>query len=235
MKINKVLLIIGISFFIIGISIIFFTTYNNNKTFSFFKTISISDYTENKENINDTTSQTKSKKLLSELKQYNKNLLSVQKKELTSVDKTETPFIDLSLYKITNNCIASIEIPSIDLELPIYLGASESNMEKGAVHLNYTSAPIGGKNTNCVIGGHTGYYGKTFFDNITKLKENDIIYIKNYWGTLKYKIKTLKVVKNNDTSILFIEKNKDLITLFTCISNNQGGFDRFVVIAERNK
>lgn len=166
---------------------------------------------------------------------YNKKLPAVQMKKMVNEKVLEKPFLHLSKYGLPNSCIGTIEVDKINLNLPIYLGASDYHMSLGATHLNYTSAPTGGKNTNTVIGGHTGYIGRTFFDNLRSLDKGDTIKVKNFWYTLKYKVIETKTVVKDDTSVLYIQKNKDLLTLFTCVSDRAGGFNRYVVVAERIK
>lgn len=174
-----------------------------------------------------------SKELYKKMSEYNNDLVDTQIKRIKSPKSFTGAFIDLTEYGLPNNCVGTIKIPSIGLKLPIYLGASDSNMALGSAHLNNTSAPIGGKNTNCVICGHTGYVGITFFDNLPNAKKGDKVIIENFWETLKYKVIETAIVKNDESSILYIEKDKDIVTLFTCISDGEGGFNRYVVIAER--
>ena len=66
-------------------------------------------------------------------------------------------------------------------------------MSYGAAHMSATSLPIGGKNTNAVLAGHTGYIGRIFFDNLRNLKIGDWVSITNYWDTLNYKVVETKV------------------------------------------
>lgn len=133
-------------------------------------------------------------------------------------------------YGIYNGMYGYLSADSINLTLPIYLGATESNMRVGATHLYMTSLPIGGVGTNSVLAGHTGYIGKTFFDNIGNLNIGDEIVIENYFGTLKYQVCELKNVDSYDIQDVYIDENKDLVTLVTC---SNGGTTRLLVICER--
>ena len=80
------------------------------------------------------------------------------------------------VYGIKNNIIGYLSIPKIKISLPVFLGANEENMKKGAVHLTETSYPVGGDNTNCVIAAHRGYSKAAMFREIEKLELNDKIY-----------------------------------------------------------
>lgn len=164
---------------------------------------------------------------------YNNNLKKHQS-ELLSSDTYTYPSLNLADYGITDGVYGYISAPSINMQLPIYLGASDYNMSIGAAHMTHTSLPVGGESTNVVLTAHTGYIGKVFFDNITKLQVDDEVMITNYWTTLSYKVKEYKVTKNNQSASCYIQKGKDLLTLITCISDGNGGFDRYVVVCERN-
>ena len=83
-----------------------------------------------------------------------------------------------------NNLYGYLSAPSIDLYLPVYLGANDSMMSYGAAHLSGTSLPIDEKNTNVAIAGHTGYIGRIFFDNIKRLDLGDTVSFTNYWETI---------------------------------------------------
>lgn len=145
------------------------------------------------------------------------------------------PSIDLTTYGIYNGIYGYISAPTIDMKLPLYLGASEENMSYGAAHLTYTSLPIGGESTNCVIAGHTGYVGRIFFDNIRNLKIGDEITVTNYWDTLTYKVTDTEIYKPNQSNDIFIKPNRDVLTLITCVGNGFNGFDRYYVECERGK
>lgn len=112
--------------------------------------------------------------------------------------------------------IGYIEIPKINVNLPIYHGINEKVLEKGAAHLPNTSFPLDGKSVHSVISAHTAYPAKVFFDNIDKLETGDVFYITILNKKLKYEICKKDIVEPKDTSLLNIEKNKNLVTLMTC-------------------
>ena len=139
----------------------------------------------------------------------------------------------MSSYGITSGVYGYISAPSIGLELPIYLGGSDDNMALGAAHMTYTSLPIGGESTNCVLSGHSGYIGRIFFDYIPSLNIGDEITVENYWNTLTYKVIDKQIHKKDESTDCYITEDRDLLTLITCVSNGHGGFDRFYLICER--
>lgn len=171
--------------------------------------------------------------LYQECLSYNSELILNQSELLTNDFSYTKSAIDLKSYGISNCVFGYVSAPAIDMQLPIYLGANEANMRIGAAHLSYTSLPIGGQDCNTVLAAHTGYIGKIFFDNITKLKSGDTVTVTNYWNNLEYTVVESKICSETDAELLFINKGKDLLTLMTCISNNKGGFNRYIVICQR--
>ena len=165
---------------------------------------------------------------------YNENLKKHQAELLVSERSYQKPSLDLSNYGIDSGVYGYVSAPSIGMELPVYLGGNDDNMALGAAHMTYTSLPIGGKSTNCVLSGHSGYIGRIFFDYIPNLSIGDEIIVENYWNTLKYKVIDKQINKSYESAACYITEGKDLLTLITCVSNGRGGFDRFYIIAERN-
>lgn len=172
-------------------------------------------------------------RLYHDSKEYNEMLKINQQNLLIDEYSYQSPSLNLWDYGIPNGVYGYVSAPSIDMELPIYLGASEYNMAFGAAHLTYTSLPIGGKSTNSVLSGHTGYIGRIFFDHIRNLNIGDEVVIENYWDKLTYKVVDREIYKNYQSSACYLTESKDLLTMLTCISDGQGGFDRYYVICER--
>lgn len=165
--------------------------------------------------------------------EYNENLKTNQSSLLIDDYSYVQPSLDLQSYGINDGIYGYVSAESINMKLPIYLGANDTTMSYGAAHLTYTSLPLGGKSTNTVLAGHTGYIGRIFFDNLRNLKIGDEVKLRNYWDNLTYKVAETKICKPNQSQDIFIKKDRDLLTMITCISNNSGGFDRYYVICER--
>lgn len=164
---------------------------------------------------------------------YNKDLISNQRSYLTSEYAFENPALNLSEYGINDGVYGYIKADTIGMRLPIYLGANNSNMSYGAVHLTYTSLPIGGKSSTSVIAGHTGYVGRIFFDDIKQLAIGDVVTVVTYFDTISYNVVDHKTVKPEQTDDFFISDDSDKLILVTCIKNSEGGFDRHLVFCER--
>lgn len=128
-----------------------------------------------------------------------------------------------------------IEIPAMNLKLPLYIGASDKNMERGAAVLGGTSMPIGGNNTNSVIAGHRGYKGMPYFKEIETLKTGDRLYIRNPWETLIYLVESIKIIDAYDTDSVKIQEGRDMITLITCHPYRSHGKYRYLVYCVRDE
>lgn len=149
------------------------------------------------------------------LSQYNADLLK-NGQDIKGSAEFDDFGIDLTKYGLERDVIGVIEIPKIDIKLPLYLGADRPDMYRGAAVIAKTSAPIGGKGTNCVVAGHRGYVGMEIFNNIDKLIEGDKIYIRNPFGTLTYEVAYSKVTEKNDLSMIKIDENEDTLSLMSC-------------------
>ena len=169
------------------------------------------------------------------MRQYNENIYANGQSGLTDAWAYQQPSFDLAAYGIEDGVIGVINIPAMDIELPIYLGATYDNMAAGAVHLSQTSLPIGGDNTNCVIAAHRGWYGAPYFRYIDVLQPGDEIYITNLWETLTYKVSEIKVINPNDIDEILIQPGRELLTLLTCHPYASGGKYRYAVYCERVK
>lgn len=131
-----------------------------------------------------------------------------------------------------NSLIGYIEIPSINVYLPIYHGDLDNVLDKGSAHMKGTSFPIGGTGTHAVISAHSGYPRQKFFDDIDKLEKGDTFSITVLNKKLEYKVTEINIVKPTDTSHTRVQKRKDLVTLVTCYPYGVNTH-RLLVIAER--
>lgn len=131
---------------------------------------------------------------------------------------------------IGEEVFGSIFIPKLELELPIYVGSTTTNLSKGIAHLEGTSLPVGGTSTHSVLAGHTGAVTNEWFTNIDKLEKGDPFYIRHESSVLTYEVVGMKVIESEDTSDLYIEEGRDLVTLLTC---SDSGTKRLIVTGER--
>lgn len=109
-----------------------------------------------------------------------------------------------------------IEIPSIDCSLPIYHGTEESVLQIAVGHLEWSSLPVGGESTHCVLSGHRGLPSAKLFTNLDKLQTGDIFMLRVLDNVLTYEVDQILIVKPQETGALRIEEGKDYCTLVTC-------------------
>ena len=174
----------------------------------------------------------KNSNLKIEMQQYNKKIAKEGQKGLKDPWSYEQTGISLEKYGITDGVLGKIKIPKMQIELPLYSGASQEHMEKGAAVLGQTSMPLGGENTNCVIAGHRGYKGVLFFRNIEMLALGDRVIIQNFWEQLQYQVTDIEIISPEEVEKVFIQKKKDMITLITCHPYPTDQY-RYVVFCER--
>ena len=109
-----------------------------------------------------------------------------------------------------------IEIPSIDCSLPIYHGTEESVLQIAVGHLEWSSLPVGGESTHCVLSGHRGLPSAKLFTNLDKLREGDTFLLRVLDETLTYEVDQILIVEPQDTAALEIVEGQDYCTLVTC-------------------
>ena len=115
-----------------------------------------------------------------------------------------------------NGIMGYIEIPKISVSLIIYHTIEENVLQKGIGHVPETHLPVGGKNTHCVLAGHTGLPSAKLLTNIDHLKVGDRFYVHVLNEVLEYKIDDVSVVEPDEVSRLNVISGKDCVTLVTC-------------------
>ena len=171
--------------------------------------------------------------LWADMVRYNETIYTQGQTGLSCEYDYQKPSFRLSDYGIGDEVFGVISIPVMELEMPIFLGATEQHMADGAAHLSQTSLPIGGENTNCVIAGHRGYNGASYFRYIDKLKVGDLVSVTNLWETLTYRVCEIRIIDPHDVTEILIQPGRDLLTLLTCHPYASGGRQRYVVYCER--
>ena len=109
-----------------------------------------------------------------------------------------------------------VEIPNINVSLPIYHGTDDSVLQIAVGHLEWSSLPVGGESTHCVLSGHRGLPSAKLFTNLDKLTEGDIFVIRVLDEVLSYEVDRIRIVEPDELDSLQIEEGKDLCTLVTC-------------------
>lgn len=171
--------------------------------------------------------------LLADLQAYNQRIYAERQSSLVDLKACEESAIDLTFYGIDDEIIGVLEIPVMELTMPVYLGASDAHLAAGAAVLGNTSAPIGGDSTNCVIAGHRGWKGADYFRHIDRLAVGDTVTLTNLWETLTYTVADIQIIQPHEVDKIKIQQGRDLLTLVTCHPYASGGRQRYVVYCER--
>ena len=158
-------------------------------------------------------------KMLEEAKEYNQsltnNVIITDPFDYESYQKIGANY-EKALNVDGNGLIGYIEVPKINVYLPIYHGTSDDVLKKGAGHLQNTSLPVGGESTHAIISAHTAFPGETFFDYLTDMQEGDEFYVHVLDRILKYEVDDVSVILPTETEALRITTGEDYVTLLTC-------------------
>lgn len=172
-------------------------------------------------------------RLQQKMHSYNRMIYENAQIDLTDEASYQAQSFDLIAEGMDTDIFAVLQIPRIDLQMPVYLGATQAHMAAGAAHMSYTSLPVGGINTNCVLAGHRGWKGAAYFLYVTRLKEGDLVTVTNLWETLTYRVVESRIIAPDDVKSILIQPGRDLLTLLTCHPPASGGKERYIVFCER--
>ena len=192
-----------------GLSLLLYPPVSNYWN-SLHQTKAIATYAEDVVNLdNDTYDQ-----LWQDAASYNQSLLTRSNTYLLS-DEQKAEY-DRLLDVSGLGVMGYIEIPEIDVSLPIYHGTGESVLQIAVGHLEWSSLPVGGESTHCVLSGHRGLPSAKLFTNLDKLQEGDTFLLRILNEVLTYEVDQILIVEPQETSALQIEEGKDYCTLVTC-------------------
>ena len=156
---------------------------------------------------------------------YNDNIISNFKADVAINNKNN---------KKTNKVLGYIEIPKINVYLPIFAGCSKYELNLGVGHLEKTSMPIGGLGTHCVLAGHTGIRRRKIFDDIHELDIGDSFFINVLNIKLEYEVDNIMIVNPDDNEAIKLDDENDFITLVTCTPRGENT-KRLLVRGRRKK
>jgi len=204
-KTNILLILILIA----GLSLLLYPSFSNYWN-SFTQSQVIVDYTQQ---IKDLDSE-KYDRIISEAAEYNRTLVSRSNHFLLSDEqKAEyNELLDISGVGI----MGYIEIPSINCTLPVYHGTSDAVLQIAVGHLEWTSLPVGGESTHCVLSGHRGLPSAKLFTDLDKVTVGDTFVLRILDEVLTYEVDQILIVEPHETDELLIVEGKDYCTLVTC-------------------
>ena len=177
---------------------------------SFHQTKAIASYSEEVANLDETQYE----KMWEAAKAYNQALAESDNFFLLT-DEQKEEYEEL-LNVSGSGIMGYIEIPSIDCSLPVYHGTDEAVLQIAVGHLDWTSLPVGGASTHCVISGHRGLPSAKLFTSLDKLTEGDIFMLRVLDEVLTYEVDQILIVEPQDISALRIVEGQDYCTLVTC-------------------
>ena len=177
---------------------------------SFHQTRAIATYAEKVANLN----QDQYDEIWAAAESYNASLADrVNAYQLSDAQKEEYQ----QLLNVSGlGVMGYIEIPEIDVSLPIYHGAEDSVLQVAIGHLEWSSLPVGGESTHCVLSGHRGLPSAKLFTNLDKLREGDTFLLRVLDEILTYEVDQILIVEPQDTAALEIVEGQDYCTLVTC-------------------
>ena len=115
-----------------------------------------------------------------------------------------------------NGVMGYIQIPAINVQLPVYHTVEDVVLQIAIGHIEWSSLPIGGESSHCILSGHRGLPSAKLFSDLDKLREGDVFLLQILDRTFTYEVDQILIVLPEETEALMIEEGKDLCTLVTC-------------------
>lgn len=198
-----------IATFVAGLSLLLYPTVSN-----YWNTLhasrAVATYVDAVQNMG----EDKRREMLQKAIEYNKSLTSDnQRLTISSARRQEYESI---LDVDGNGMIGYIEIPNVNITLPVYHGTNDDVLQIAVGHLDWTSLPVGGTSTHCVLSGHRGLPSAKLFTNLDQVKEGDTFVIRVLDEVLTYEVDQIRIVEPAAVDDLMIENGKDYCTLVTC-------------------
>ena len=206
---NKLTTFLLFLVFLAGLSLLLYPTVSDYWN-SFTQSRAIASYAEEVANID----EEKYMEIWDAAAKYNTSLLDRHNSYLLS-EEQKNEYEEL-LNLAGNGVMGYVEIPSIGCSLPIYHGTAESVLQIAVGHLEWTSLPVGGLSTHCVISGHRGLPSAKLFTDLDELAEGDIFMLRVLNEILTYEVDKISIVEPDETEKLLIEADKDYCTMVTC-------------------
>lgn len=208
-KKNRITAILLVAVLLAGLSLLLYPLVSNYWN-SIHQSQAIAAYMDDVAELDDGTYDA----LWEEAQGYNASLLENENRFFP--DEEERQQYEQLLSISDDGIIGYIEIPSIDVTLPIYHGTSEEILQVAIGHIEGSSLPVGGLSTHCVISGHRGLPSSRLFTDIDQLSEGDIFTLLVLDEALTYEVDQIRIVEPDDISLLEIKEGEDLCTLVTC-------------------
>ena len=195
--------------FLAGLSLLLYPTFSDWWN-SLHQSQAVAGYAQQVADMDDDTYQ----QMWDDAWDYNASLLE-RTNALTLTDHQRARYDGL-LNLGNNSVMGYIEIPKIGVTLPIYHGTDEAVLQVAVGHLEWTSLPVGGESSHCVVSGHRGLPSAKLFTNLDKLQTGDTFQMCVLDEVLTYEVDQIRIVEPHQTDDLRIVEGEDLCTLVTC-------------------
>ncbi len=201
--------IIAVAILVVGVCIFAYPTVSDWWN-SVNQSQAIDTYIEAVENLDEAEYE----RVWNDAKRYNEDLVS-RTPSFTLSDEERVSY-EAQLNVAGNGVMAFLEIPSINVRLPIYHGTDNAVLQVAIGHIEGSSLPVGGKSTHCVISGHRGLPSAKILSDLDKMGEGDTFMLHTLNETLAYEVDQIRIVEPQEVDSLRIEPGEDLCTLVTC-------------------
>ncbi len=208
MKLKKITIFM-IIVCILGLSLLLYPSFSNYWNTS-RSTRALNDYVDKLHSLDEETYRS----ILTAVQAYNEELLAREDPYSLPEEMRERYFAYLDITG--TGVMGYIDIPSIHVSLPIYHGTDEKVLQHAVGHLDWSSLPIGGVGTHCVLSGHRGLPTARLFTNLDNVREGDIFTLTVLEDTIRYEVDQIRTVLPDELSDLKIESDRDYCTLVTC-------------------
>ena len=194
---------------LIGLSLLLYPTFSDWWN-SFHQSQAVTSYVEQVANIDNNEYE----KIWNEAWEYNQSLLRRPNSYL--LDEEQRREYDSLLNIGSNGIMGYIEVPKIGVTLPIYHGTAEAVLQVAIGHLEWTSLPVGGESSHCVVSGHRGLPSAKLFTDLDKMEIGDTFLLYVLDEVMTYEVDQIRIVEPHVTKDLLIVEGEDLCTLVTC-------------------
>lgn len=206
---NKLTTILLVLTFFTGLSLLLYPTVSDYWN-SLHASQAVADYAENVRNLEAENYE----QVLQDARNYNQML--PYKHTTFALSEEDKGAYDTLLDISGTGVMGYIEISTINISLPVYHGTEDAVLQIAVGHLEWSSLPVGGEDTHCVLSGHRGLPSAKLFTNLDKLVVGDKFVMRVLDEVLTYEVDQILIVEPTDVSTLIIEAGKDLCTLVTC-------------------
>lgn len=170
--------------------------------------------------------------ILAEADAYNQSLAQVTDQVVTDIENVKDVRYEGLLNYSDSSVMGYIEIPKIQIKVPVYHYSTDEILDKGIGHIHGSSLPVGGLGTHSVLTGHRGLPESKLFTDIDQVEVGDKFYLYMLTRQLAYEVVDIRVVLPHEVSSLVLEPDRDLVTLVTCTPYGVNTY-RLLVTGER--